>query len=136
MRIGLIVQNYRQKNHLSMESFAKRCNLSKAYIGLLEQGIHPKTKKPISPSVDTVRKIAEGMNMDFEDFFKLLDEDITLNDEPSMELDDASSKTAQHLANYSRLTAEDQCKVDELIALLQQKEPSSDEVLALIQRIL
>lgn len=92
MRLGLIIQNYRNKNSLSMESFAKRCGLSKAYIGMLEQGIHPKTKKPIRPSVDTIKKVSTGMGMDFETLFKTLDEDISLNNdlalsEPSSDVD-------------------------------------------------
>lgn len=88
MRIGLIIQNYRIKNKISMDIFAKKCDLSKAYIGMLEQGVHPKTKKPINPSVDTIKKVASGMGMDFEDLFKMLDEDITLDNEIKIPVDD------------------------------------------------
>lgn len=88
MRIGLIIQNYRIKNKISMDIFAKKCDLSKAYIGMLEQGVHPKTKKPINPSVDTIKKVASGMGMDFDDLFRMLDEDITLDDDIKTPIDD------------------------------------------------
>jgi len=80
MRIGLILQDYRQKKAISMDYFAKQSGLSKAYIGLLEKGIHPKTRKPITPSVDTIKKVAKGMNMEFEELFNMLDEDVSLSD--------------------------------------------------------
>lgn len=82
MRIGLIIQNYRKKNAMSMEAFAQKSGLSKAYVGMLEQGVHPKTKKPIHPSVDTIKRVAAGLGTDFESLFRSLDEDVSLNNEP------------------------------------------------------
>lgn len=82
MRIGLLIADYRKRNSMSMEAFANKCHLSKAYIGMLEQGIHPKTKKPIHPSIDTIKKIADGIGTDFETLFKNLDEDVVLNKRP------------------------------------------------------
>ena len=81
MRIGLIIQNYRKRNKMSMDAFAKKCGLSKAYVGLLEQGTHPKTKKPIHPSVDTINRVAIGLGIDFDSLFRSLDEDVTLSND-------------------------------------------------------
>lgn len=89
MRIGLIIQNYRQMNSISMEYFAKKCGLSKAYIGMLEKGVHPKSGKPITPSIETIKKVAYGMGLDFDTLFNSLDEDVALNDDIIKESADA-----------------------------------------------
>lgn len=78
MRLGLIIQEYRREHSLSMDEFSKKCELSKAYIGLLEKGIHPKTGKTIIPSITTIKKAAKGMNINFDELFSKLDEDIAL----------------------------------------------------------
>lgn len=78
MRLGLIINEYRAKNGMSMDEFAKKSGLSKAYIGFLEKGVHPKTMNPIKPSVDAIKKCATAMGMDFSTLFNMLDEEITL----------------------------------------------------------
>ena len=79
MRLGLIIQNYRAENGLSMDEFARRSGISKSYIGFLEKGIHPKTGKIIRPSIEIIRKTADAMLMDFDTLFNMLDEDVTVN---------------------------------------------------------
>ena len=79
MRLGTIINEYRTKNGISMEEFAKRSGLSKAYVGFLEKGIHPKTLHPIRPSIDVINKCAVAMGMDFSALFNKLDEVVTLN---------------------------------------------------------
>lgn len=90
MRLGEIINEYRSKNRMSMDEFAKRSGLSKAYIGFLEKGFHPKTLNPINPSVDAINKCARAMNMDFSTLFNMMDEVFTLtpsNVESDNELD-------------------------------------------------
>ena len=81
MRLGNIIKNYRETNGISMDVFAEKSGISKSYIGVLENGIRPKTGKPVHPSVKIIRKAARGMNMDFNSLFRMIDEDISLNDE-------------------------------------------------------
>ncbi|MCS4488360.1 helix-turn-helix domain-containing protein [Streptococcus sciuri] len=66
MKLGKIVKDYRTSQRLSMGKFAKLANLSKAYISMLEKGENPATKRPISPSLETIQNIAHAMNVDFE----------------------------------------------------------------------
>lgn len=78
MRLGLIIQNYRNKTDISMEEFAHKSGISKSYIGFLEKGVHPKTKKVICPSVDIINKAAIAMGMEFDTLFNMIDEKITI----------------------------------------------------------
>lgn len=73
MTLGNIVKQYRSDNNLSMEEFAKRCSLSKGYISMIENGINPRNNKPIAPTLPSIMKIATAMNMDLDEFLKIMD---------------------------------------------------------------
>lgn len=80
MKLGDFIYSFRQKNKLSMDDFAKRSGISKAYISLLEKGFHPRNNKPIIPSVETIKKAAAAMNMSFDELFTSLDQDISVQE--------------------------------------------------------
>lgn len=48
---------------LTQENLAEKANLSKQYISLLESG------KAINPSLKTIRKLAEILEVEIEDIF-------------------------------------------------------------------
>lgn len=73
MTLGNIVNQYRTDNHLSMEEFSKRCSLSKGYISMIENGINPRSSKPIAPTLPSIMKIATAMNMELDDLLKMMD---------------------------------------------------------------
>ncbi len=77
--LGDIIKRYRNDHALSMDAFSERSGISKAYISLLEKNRHPKTGKEISPSIQCIRQAAQGMNMDFDDLFALLDGKVEVN---------------------------------------------------------
>lgn len=79
MTLGDIIKRYRNDHALSMDAFSERSGISKAYISLLEKNRHPKTGKKISPSIQCIRQAAQGMNMDFDDLFALLDGKVEVN---------------------------------------------------------
>lgn len=62
--IGEMIKKYRQEHGMSMEEFASRCGLSKAYISLIERGKNTRSDKPIVPSIDTVKAIADVLGVD------------------------------------------------------------------------
>jgi len=64
-----------------MDLFAEKSGLSKAYISLLEKNKHPKTGKPIAPSIQCIKQAAEGMGMDFNVLFGMIDGNVILIDE-------------------------------------------------------
>lgn len=81
MTLGEIIKKYRIENNLSMDSFSDKSGISKSYISLLEKNRHPKTGKPISPSIQCIRQVADAMNMDFDVLFSTMDGNITLTKE-------------------------------------------------------
>ena len=75
MTLGELIKEYRSKNNLSMDAFADKSGISKAYISLLEKNKHPKTGKPISPSIQCIKQAADAMNIDFNILFSKIDAD-------------------------------------------------------------
>lgn len=73
MTLGDIVKNFRIENNISMEEFSKRTSLSKGYISMLENNTNPRNNKPIAPTLPTLKKIANGMNLDIDNLLKTLD---------------------------------------------------------------
>lgn len=87
MTLGAIIKDYRLEHGLSMDAFSERSGISKAYISLLEKNRHPKTGKSIAPSIQCIKQAADGMKMDFNILFSMLDGDVTLNPEAEVEPD-------------------------------------------------
>lgn len=78
MTLGEVIKKYRTEHALSMDNFSDRSGISKAYISLLEKNKHPKTGKSIAPSIQCIKQAADGMNMDFNELFQMLDGNVTL----------------------------------------------------------
>lgn len=60
-KLGIFVKAKREELGLSLREFAKRCNLSHSYIDNIEKGYDSKTQKPMSPTLETLNKLAEGL---------------------------------------------------------------------------
>ena len=73
MKLRESIKAYRESLGLSQREFAKRCNLSHNTIHLIEKGIDPRSGKESIPDVATYKKIANGMGMTLDEFFKTLD---------------------------------------------------------------
>lgn len=73
--IGELVKEYRHKQNLSMQAFGKMCDLSRAYISILEKGINPKTGRTFTPTIDTLEKIAQAMNITKIELLEIIDVD-------------------------------------------------------------
>ena len=78
MFLGEIVKKYRLEHKLSMDEFARLSGLSKGYISMLEKNENPRTKKPISPSIDTIKQVSEVTGIDFNEIIEMLDDDLEL----------------------------------------------------------
>ena len=86
MRLGIVIKEYREKNKISMDEFSRRSGISKAYVGFLENGMHPKTKKIIHPSIEMIKRASRAMSMDFDTLFNMIDEEVSLNIDDDTEL--------------------------------------------------
>ena len=84
MKLGELLKSYRTEHKLSMDAFCELSDLTKGYISMLEKNEHPKSKKPIVPSYETIEKIAKGMQISIEDLIDMLDDDqeIQINSTP------------------------------------------------------
>ena len=74
MTLGDILKQYRERNNISMDEFAKKSSLSKGYISMLENNTNPRNNKPIAPTLPTISKIAHGMGVDVDTLLKSLDQ--------------------------------------------------------------
>ena len=79
MTLGEIIKDYRNQHEMSMDAFAEKSGISKAYISLLEKNKHPKTGNSIAPSVAIIQSAAKAMNMDFDDLFSKLTGCVSVN---------------------------------------------------------
>lgn len=77
--IGEMIKKYRQEHGMSMEEFASRCGLSKAYISLIERGKNTRSDKPIVPSIDTVKAIADVLGVDLNVLLRSMGYDAPMN---------------------------------------------------------
>lgn len=85
--LGDIIFEYRKSKNLSMDEFAKLSGMSKAYIGMLEKNINPSTNKPITPTLNTYKNIANAMNVDLDILLKMLspESDVILSSDIDIE---------------------------------------------------
>ena len=83
MLLGDIIKQYREEHQMSLQDFASLIGTSRSYIHMLEKNINPSTNKPINPSIETLKLLANAMNMDLEVLLKQLDSEqqIYLNEE-------------------------------------------------------
>ncbi|SMB95552.1 Helix-turn-helix domain-containing protein [Desulfonispora thiosulfatigenes DSM 11270] len=72
MQLGEIIKNYRKQNDLSLREFANRCDLSHAYIAKLEDGIDHRSGKKVEPTLDTVKRISDAINIPMERLLSMI----------------------------------------------------------------
>ena len=96
MLLGEIIKEYRAKHNLSLQDFADKIGTSRSYIHMLEKNINPSTNKPINPSIETLKSLANAMDLDVDTLLKKLDDNqlIYLNEEKYKEQFNAPTATA------------------------------------------
>ena len=96
MNLGEIIKEYRQEHNLSLQDFANKIGTSRSYIHMLEKNLNPSTNKPINPSIETLKSLADAMEMDIEILLKKLNDNqlIYLNEEKYKKQFDTSSSSA------------------------------------------
>ena len=114
MTLGDIVKNYRTEHGLSLREFSRISGVSNGYISRLEKNEHPKTKKPIVPSIEKMRCIANAMGMSFDSLLDMIDSDqpisIKKENAPAPSL---TSSESDLLNKYRRLNSEGRKKLVE-----------------------
>ena len=84
MILGDFISKYRKESGLTMQDFADKSGLSKAYISILERNHNPRSGKPPIPSLETIRAVAHVIGLDFNTIILALDGDqlVSLDGDP------------------------------------------------------
>lgn len=80
MRLGEYVQQYRERNGLSLRDFARIADLSHQYVACLEKGVN-NNGQPLSPTMTTYSKVAKAVGMSESALMALLVDDVRVNPE-------------------------------------------------------
>ena len=128
MKLSSIIINYRNRMQISQREFARRCGLSNSYISFIEKEMNPRTGKPITPTIDQYKKIADCMEMTLQSLFELLDDDSPVNLSPVISYDSLSDDEKQLVLLYRG--ADDRSR-DDAVKLLSnhQKKDSSNQAI-------
>lgn len=73
MILGDLIKKYRSETGTSMEQFAKKSGISKAYVSILERNYNPVNGKPVVPSLETIKAVSNAIGVDFIDVIAMLD---------------------------------------------------------------
>lgn len=92
MSLGETIRKYREDNNLTLEELSTKTGLTKQYLSMLENNKNSRTKKPIIPSIRTLNKLAEGMNMSFDELLTDPDEQDQLGERALEFFADADDK--------------------------------------------
>lgn len=74
MKLGNLIKEYRESHDLSQRQFAMTCGLSNGYISMLEKGKNPKTGRPVTPTLQQLKKLADGMGTTMMDMLEQVDD--------------------------------------------------------------
>ena len=78
VKLSEIVKTYRSEHGLSMERLAANSGLTKGYISMIETGKNPATNKPIMPTIETLSKLANGMNITLDQLISAMDDNTSV----------------------------------------------------------
>ena len=87
-KLGQVTKKYREKNNVSLRALARKSGIAKSYLARLEDG-DTKTGRIPEPSIDTVRALADAMEMDRITLFKTLGMEIEVANSPIQKVEAA-----------------------------------------------
>ena len=85
MKLSELLIDYRKRMNISQREFSRRCDLSNTYISFIENEKNPKTGKPIIPTLEQYKKLADGMGISVHQLFQQLDDDAPVDLRSSIE---------------------------------------------------
>lgn len=80
MELSEFIKTYRKQHKLSMQQLADKCGITKGYVSMIEGRKNPSNNyKEVIPSLATMKKLAEGMNLELDDLLNIIDDKVSLN---------------------------------------------------------
>lgn len=74
MTIGEILKQYREEHGYSLRDFSKISGVSNSYLSMLESGRHPRSGRPIVPTLTKLNQIAEAMGITIDNLIGIMDD--------------------------------------------------------------
>ena len=69
--LSVTLKQLRLERGASLREFSEALGISHAYLNKLERGTDPRTGKPITPTIETITKIAEGLDLPVKKFMTM-----------------------------------------------------------------
>jgi transcriptional regulator with XRE-family HTH domain len=70
--LGRFLEQKQIELDLALRPFAEKLGLSHSYLDSLMKGFNPKTRKPVSPTIETLEKIALGLGMNLTELLQVI----------------------------------------------------------------
>lgn len=88
MTLSQFLKEYREEHHISMRRFAEMAGISHSLVSILERDLNGREdKQKMSPSIDTLNRIASVMGITFEELVRSCDDiDIELEEEAVVDI--------------------------------------------------
>lgn len=88
MTLSQFLKAYREEHHISMRKFAEMAGISHSLVSILERDLNGREdKQKMSPSIDTLNRIASVMGLTFEELVRSCDDiDIELEEEAVVDI--------------------------------------------------
>ncbi len=69
-RLSIMIENKMRQTKMSLRDFAEKCNLSHSYVRNIKKGFDPRTGKQIRPTVETLEKLARGLDLTLNELLR------------------------------------------------------------------
>lgn len=69
--LSKLLKTYRAESNMSLRDFSAYLGISHAYLSKLEKGFDSNTGKEIAPTIDTLLKISDGLNIPHAKFLEM-----------------------------------------------------------------
>lgn len=74
MKLGDIIKKYREDHGLSLRAFSDLSGVSNSYLSMLESGKHPRSGRPIVPTLTKLNQLADAMGLRVDDLIQEMDD--------------------------------------------------------------
>lgn len=70
-QLGKFIKQKRKELGLSLRDFAEMCEISHSYLDNLEKGRDARSGKPVSPTIETLQKLAFGLKISLIEILRI-----------------------------------------------------------------
>lgn len=113
-KLGALIDEKMREDSLSLREFADKSKLSHSYVRNIKKGFDPRTGKQISPTVETLEKLAVGLDLTLQELLKITG--FTLN------ADDNTSSTNKKPKDLLKILEQEEYTLNGQMATPEDKE--------------